>query len=287
MFGKNLFKTALAASGSFFIAATPATHPGLTASSIANGSCPGDSVVKERTHRVGTNGFCSCLPELSPEQLEKAPRVNIPTQAERFVESYLRQNRYGLERIRARSAPYFSVIEKVFSGYELPLELKYLAVIESRLNSTVVSPAGAVGLWQFMPASARTFGLRTGGVDERKNSHKSSVAAARYLLYLYRMFDDWLLTVASYNSGPAPVLSAIRRSGSRDYWQLERFLPLETRTHVRKFIATHYFFEGHGSLVTMTRSETTSHFRDVDEFIRALQPADSLKTQKVIAAAHN
>jgi membrane-bound lytic murein transglycosylase D len=291
MFSKKLFKTALAASGLFFIAATPANHLQLTnqLSLLVKDTCIADSSLKVNTHRFDETGICICLPELTTEQLQLAPRIVLSKHTSGFVQSYIQKNKYGLGKIKAKSTPYFNTIDKVFTSYDLPVELKYLAVIESRLNPNIVSRVGAVGLWQFMPASAKRFGLKTNGVDERRNSYKSSVAAARYISYLNKIFDDWLLTIAAYNSGPAPVLAAIKKSGSRDFWKLEGFLPLETRKHIKKFIATHYYFEGHGSLVTMTKKEATAHDKAVEEFVKRIeQPkTDSLIIKESIQTVAN
>jgi|GEM_PF-646305 len=293
MFSEKLFKAALALFGLLCIAATPFTHPNLTNNygmilrdTIIIDSCIDESFSKPFIHIVNSDGTCNCLPGLSEEQMGSAPRILMPQHANLFSKQYISKNKWGLDKIKARSAPYFNTINKVFENHKLPVELKYLAVIESRLNNNIVSTMGAVGLWQFMPASARKFGLRTSGTDERRNTYKSTVAAARYILYLNKIFDDWLLTVAAYNSGPAPILSAIKRSGSRDYWKLESFLPLETRKHVKKFIATHYYFEGHGSLVTMTKQETRAHFKATENFMKEMEEIkkDSTVVNPVISA---
>ena len=135
-----------------------------------------------------------------------------------------------------------------------------------------------------MPATARQFGLKINGKnDERKHSYKSTVAAARCLNYLHGIFDDWLLTLAAYNSGPGTVLSAIKKSGSRNFWVLQKYLPLETRNHVKKFIALHYYFEGHGSLATLTKSETKAHISAVATFVEKQKESlqDSITTETV------
>ncbi|RYD93145.1 MAG: lytic transglycosylase domain-containing protein, partial [Sphingobacteriales bacterium] len=115
---------------------------------------------------------------------------------------------------------------------------------------------GAAGPWQLMPQTARELGLRVSKkVDERRDYKKSTQAAARYLNALYTEFNDWLLVVAAYNGGPGNVNQAIRKSGSRNFWDLQYFLPAESRNHVKKFIATHYIMEGDGGVTTMTRNE--------------------------------
>jgi membrane-bound lytic murein transglycosylase D len=272
MFSQKLYTAGAVAFGLLFIAATSISHQDLTNqfSTVSKDTCIADSLYG---HHFDSTGLCSCLSYLSEEELEQAPRIYLHKRAESFVSDYIRKNRTDLPRLKAKSDSYFRIINKAFSSYGIPEELRYLAVIESRLNSGAVSKAGAVGLWQFMRPSAKTFGLRTSGRDERKDVYKSSYAAARYLRYLHNMFDDWLLAIAAYNSGPGYVLSAIKKSGSRDFWALEGFLPMETRRHVKKFIAVHYYFEGHGSLATMTKKETVAHINKVNEFLTMKQEA--------------
>lgn len=161
-----------------------------------------------------------------------------------------------LERMKSWGKPYFDLYDNVLSLYGIPREMKYLSVIESHLNSGLVSWAGAVGPWQLMDYEARRFGLQTRGVDERTDYYKSTHVAARLMKELYGEFGDWLLVVAAYNGGPGRVRQAIRKAGSRDFWDLQYYLPEETRNHVKKFIGTHYVFEGSGGWTTMTASET-------------------------------
>jgi membrane-bound lytic murein transglycosylase D len=153
--------------------------------------------------------------------------------------------------------PFFDRIDRIFSGKNLPVELKYLAVIESDLKSSATSRVGAAGPWQFMAETARDFGLKVGRkIDERRDFNKSTVAAAKYLKDLYNTYSDWLLVIAAYNCGNGPVNSAIRKSGSSNFWDLQYYLPAESRNHVKKFIATHYIMEGDGGLTTLTKKET-------------------------------
>jgi membrane-bound lytic murein transglycosylase D len=215
--------------------------------------------------------FDSVMLELSgaqDEDLIGAPEITMNQQAEDFVTSYLKVNERELQKIKDRSEPCFTVMDQVFAERNLPQELKYLAVIESQLKTKIVSKAGAVGAWQFMPVTARHFKLKIGGKnDERTNVHKSTIAAAKYLEYLYKIFGDWLLVVASYNSGPGKVLAAIKKSGSRDFWKLQQYLPKETRAHVKKFISTHYFFEGEGGICTVTRAEADAYRKTMNEYV--------------------
>jgi membrane-bound lytic murein transglycosylase D len=244
---------------------------------------PGDSLVITK-HIFDTTGLCTCLPALTEAALETAPRIYLQEEARSFVTTHLKENAFYYDKIKAKSKPVFSIIDQIFNEYQIPVELKYLAIVESKLDSRITSSAGAAGLWQFIPVAAKSFGLRINGKqDDRRNEYKSTVAAAKCLLYLNGIFDDWLLTLAAYNSGPAKVLSAIRKSGSRNYWELEKWLPAETRKHVKKFISVHYHFEGHGSLVTMTKVETQTHTAAVNLFRKQTEnPTDSLPVQSAV-----
>lgn len=174
-----------------------------------------------------------------------------------FVQDYMKDEGENLGRLKLSAGRYFMVIESALERRGLPAELKYLAVIESELKTYATSCKGAGGPWQLMPQTARDLGLRVNGrVDERRDYYKSTYAAARYLSYLFRLYDDWLLVIAAYNGGPARVNTAIKRSGSRNFWDLQGYLPAESRNHVKKFIATHYIMEGEGGLTTLTKSET-------------------------------
>jgi membrane-bound lytic murein transglycosylase D len=143
-----------------------------------------------------------------------------------------------------KAAPYFTMIEKVFTDHGIPEEMKYLAVIESGMSYNARSRVGAVGMWQFMSGTAKIFGLSVGKkVDERKDFYKSTVAAAKFLNELYEQFDDWLLVVAAYNCGAGGVQRAQKISGRSDFWGIQYFLPAESRNHVYKFIATGYILD--------------------------------------------
>ena len=158
----------------------------------------------------------------------------------------------------------------------MPLELKYLAVVESELNPKAVSRVGAVGPWQLMPATAKVLGLKiTRKYDERKNLKKSTKAAALYLRDLYTQYGDWLLVLAAYNCGPRPVNSAIRRTGSRNFWKLQNHLPAESRDHVKKYIATHYYFEGKGGITTLTKAENIKYAQTMSLWISSQTKANA------------
>jgi membrane-bound lytic murein transglycosylase D len=173
-----------------------------------------------------------------------------------FIQDYVKENWEELQLVRMTGGPYFNLIEGILTQYDLPRELKYLAVIESDLKSSARSRVGAAGPWQLMPQTARDLGLKVNkNVDERRNYVKSTRAAALYLKDLYSQLGDWLLVIAAYNTGTAHVNHAIRQSGSRNFWDLQYYLPAESRIHVKKFIGTQYVFEGRGSVTTLTRAE--------------------------------
>lgn len=178
--------------------------------------------------------------------------VQVNPNAESYMQDYLRLHSNNLIKMKGWGQPYFNLIDNILSQYGLPRELKYLAVIESNLNSGATSWVGAGGPWQFMPYTARDYGLVVNRVfDERRDYYKSTHAAARYLLTLYSQMHDWLLVIAAYNGGPGRVYSAIKKSGSRNFWSLQYYLPEESRNHVKKFIATHYIMEGSGGITTI------------------------------------
>src|SRR5450631_120936 len=175
-----------------------------------------------------------------------------------FVQDFMIHNRQDMEEMKSWGRPYFNLIDGILSQYGLPSQLKYLAVIESNLKPTALSWAGAVGPWQLMPATARLLGLKVNRkVDERKNYFKSTKAAAIYLRDLYAELGDWLLVIAAYNGGTGHVYSAMKKSHSKDFWNLQYYLPTESRNHVKKFIGTQYTFEGQGSVTTLTKDEAT------------------------------
>jgi len=164
---------------------------------------------------------------------------------ESVIKSYLKNRREFLDRLMALSEFYFPMFEKELDKYDIPLELKYLAVIESALKPRAKSRVGASGLWQFMFATGKLYGLNVSSyVDERYDPIKSTDAASKYLAKLYEIFGDWDLALAAYNSGPGNVTKAIRRSGGyQNYWNIRPFLPRETAGYLPAFLATMYIFE--------------------------------------------
>ncbi len=160
---------------------------------------------------------------------------------QRIIHRYLYENRNQTEEMIGRAYLYFPIFEKLLTENDAPEELKYLAVIESSLRPTATSRVGARGIWQFMPATAREYGLRIDDIiDERLDPEKSTHAAIQYLKRANARFKNWTLALASYNSGGGRVNRAVRHAHSKNFWKLKRFLPRETRSYVPAFIAATY-----------------------------------------------
>ena len=204
-------------------------------------------------------------PEFTPEEyIERLRRM--PTVMEmgyneivqRFIDRYMARLRHSVSYMLGAANFYVPIFEEALEAYQVPLELKYLPVIESALNPRAVSRVGATGLWQFMLGTGKQYGLEINSlVDERRDPVRSSYAAARYLRDLYRIFGDWNLVIAAYNCGPGNINKAIHRSGGeKDYWRLYPYLPAETRGYVPAFIAANYamtYFCEHGICPMNTR----------------------------------
>ncbi len=159
-----------------------------------------------------------------------------------FIDLYAVRRRDISTKVLGMSELYFPMIEEYLAKYGIPLEMKYLAIVESALNPTAISHAGAGGLWQFMVSTGKMYDMDvTSYQDDRFDAYKSTDAACRYLKFLYKTFGDWQLALAAYNSGPGNVNKAIRRSGGkRDFWSIKPFLPKETQGYVPAFIAVNY-----------------------------------------------
>ena len=164
---------------------------------------------------------------------------------EKVIKSYLKHRRKYYPALMAKAAYYFPMFERYLDQYDVPLEMKYLAIVESALNPRAKSRVGATGLWQFMYQTGKQYKLKVSSyVDERQDPIKATIAACEYLSDLYRIFGDWDLALAAYNSGPGNVSKAIRRSGGyKNYWNIRPFLPRETAGYVPAFYATMYLFE--------------------------------------------
>ena len=161
---------------------------------------------------------------------------------QKYIDQYTGRLRHSVSYMLGASNFYVPIMEEALAQYQLPLELKYLPVIESAFNPRARSRVGAMGLWQFMAATGKRYGLEINSlVDERCNPIKASYAAARYLKDLYDIFGDWNLVIAAYNCGPNNINKAIHRAGGeRDYWKISSYLPRETQGYVPAFIAANY-----------------------------------------------
>ncbi|MGJ8591458.1 MAG: LysM peptidoglycan-binding domain-containing protein [Aquaticitalea sp.] len=186
--------------------------------------------LKMRLHKMSAN---------TPFNIEYNPGL------ESVIKSYLKNRRSSMQRLMALSEYYFPLFEKELDNMDVPLEIKYLAIVESALKPRAKSRVGATGLWQFMYPTGKMYGLNvTSYVDERSDPIKSTIAASKYLAKLYEIFGDWDLALAAYNSGPGNVSKAIRRSGGyQNYWNLRPHLPRETAGYLPAFLATMYIFE--------------------------------------------
>lgn len=219
------------------------------------------------------------------ERLKKIPSVISLTYnniVKKYIEVYTIKKRDKLEEILSLKDYYFPMFEEVLDKYDMPLELKYLAVIESALNPRAVSRCGATGLWQFMYGTGRLYKMNINSfVDERRDPLTETNAAARYLKDMYAIYNDWILVIAAYNCGPGNVNRAIRRSGGKtNYWDIYYYLPKETRGYVPAYIAATYainFYKDHSltpkPLEMLPYSDTVM----VKENIHLEQIADVLK----------
>ena len=199
--------------------------------------------------------------EVYIERLKRIPSVmELPYNdvVQKFIDRYSGRLRYSVSYMLGACNFYMPIFEEALEAYGLPLELKYLPVIESALNPKAVSRVGATGLWQFMLVTGKQYGLEVNSlVDERRDPVKASYAAAHYLSDLYKIFGDWSLVIASYNCGPGNINKAIHRAGGKkDYWQIYPYLPKETRGYVPAFIAANYimtYYSDHNICALNTR----------------------------------
>lgn len=204
------------------------------------------------------------------------PKVSL------FVQEYIQAQTKGYDDMKVWGKPYFVIYDKILSQNGLPVQLKYLSVIESSLQANMISYKGAVGPWQLMPDEANRYGLKVSAAkDERTDFVKSTEAAAQILKRLYNNYGDWLLVVAAYNAGEGAVNNAISKSGSKDFYELQYNLPEETRNHVKKFIGTHYIFEGGGGYTTMTSDETKAYDSTVASLKNITPVNDSESTESI------
>jgi len=221
------------------------------------------------TDRVG---FTSLFTVVKADTQANQMQYQLNPKAVSFIQSYMEKQAASLQKMKTWAKPYFNLYEPILIANGVPTSLKYLSVIESSLNAEVVSWAGAAGPWQIMPEEAKRLGLKLAPVDERMDYEKSTQAAATILRESFAEFGDWLLVVAAYNGGVGRVRQAIKKKGTKDFWTLQYELPLETRNHVKKFIATQYVFETEQfesynqrpSIVKIKKSERSSTNEGID-----------------------
>jgi membrane-bound lytic murein transglycosylase D len=194
------------------------------------------------------------------------------SQVNEAISYFLTERKEDLEIYLSRSELYFPIIESYLDKYNLPLELKYLAVIESGLNPKAKSKSGAKGVWQFLYNTCALLDLKVDSyIDERCDIYKSTDAACRYLVYLYSTFNNWELAIAAYNSGPGAIKKAIDRSGGKNnFWEIQAYLPSETAKYIPNFIAINYLLskpvENHltpNLLYTFSNLDTVTTFQAV------------------------
>ena len=215
----------------------------ITAASCEFESCP----------YLNTENSIDNMKEVITKGIEESVMIVKPVYDSRvksYLKTYIERYPRYTERIIALSEIYFPLFEKYLAAYGLPTDLKFMAIVESGLQPSATSSVGAAGMWQFMPGTGRMMGLRINKyLDERRDPEKSTEAAVKYLKQLYEQFGSWELAMAGYNAGPGRVRYAIRKSGSQDYWTLQRYLPRETRSYVPGFIAANYVlnhYSAHG-----------------------------------------
>jgi len=172
--------------------------------------------------------------------------VQLNKGTRKLIKSYLQRGRNSTAHILGRASIYFPIIEHYLAERQMPDDIKYLAVIESALKPTAKSKAGAVGLWQFMPSTAKEYGLRIDDyIDERLDLYRSTEAAIQFLSDLHQRYQDWALAIAAYNCGPGKVDKVIKKAGSKHFWTIKKHLPKQTQRYVEKFIAATYAMDNY------------------------------------------
>ena len=223
--------------------------------------------------------------EVYVERLKRLPTImEMPYNevVQTFIDRYSGRLRHSVSYMLGACNFYIPIFEEALEAYGLPLELKYLPIIESALNPTAVSRVGATGLWQFMLTTGKDYGLEVNTlVDERRDPVKASYAAAHYLSDLYKVFGDWSLVIASYNCGPGNINKAIHRAGGKkDYWEIYPYLPRETRGYVPAFIAANYimtYYSDHNICALRTKLPVKTDTVVVDRNVHLAQIAAVLE----------
>jgi len=232
-----------------------------------------------KSHSSLINGNENLRSEIDLAQLDAQTKLNLVYNAdvERYIQLFRDHRDKHFEVIKNRTFYYFPLFEQMLDKYNIPLELKYLSVIESALNPIAKSKSGAVGLWQFKINTARIVGLNIdSNIDERRDVYKSTEAACKYLSFLYRTFQSWELAVAAYNCGPGEMKKAILRAGgNRDYWQIRQYLPEHTQNYLPSLIATIYML-----------NKTTSYKINSEEYGFPLFATDTFILHQPVTFTH-
>lgn len=245
-----------------------------------------DKKSKDSTASHSNKGFKSLFSDKQDYDAANPGFFRLHPKAVAFVESYIREESEEFDHMKEWGKTYLDLYDRILEENGIPVEMKYLSVIESHLRRGLVSSAGAVGPWQLMPDEAKRYHLKTGrGLkDERTDFTKSTYAACKLINSLYDEFGDWLLVVAAYNGGVGRVKQAIRKAGSRDFWVLQAYLPEQTRKHVKKYIGAHYIFEGGGGWTTLTAAETVIQKENIAVLLGQKPLADTILANTSIVA---
>lgn len=218
----------------------------MLATTVTNANTPAG--IELSTNRIPKKSISATELAQRLEQINLPFAVQSTSQVKLYVRRYLVEGYRDSEDILGRAHLYFPIFEHYLKLYNLPESLKYLPIVESALRPYVHSPVGAAGLWQFVPATARLYGLTVNGqVDERLDPHKSTEAAVRMLAALYQQFNDWGLVLAAYNCGPGRVKRVMRTYGATDFWSAQAYLPRESQNYVPGFIAAAYLMNYHNA----------------------------------------
>ncbi len=238
------------------------------------------------TSKTWDNSFVELNDSLIKTNLQKLDQqtpfaLSYNERVKAFINLYGNKKRLLTAKVLGLQEFYFPMMEEMLDKYNMPYEMKYLSIVESALNPTANSRAGAKGLWQFMFSTGKIYGLKVNSyIDERFDPYKSTEAACRYLSYLHKYYNDWNLALAAYNCGPGNVNKAIRRSGGKKgYWEIYPFLPRETRGYVPAFIAVNYVMNHPDEFNIAAIKPITTHFDNDTVHIQGPVEFDFLATK--------
>ncbi|MCC8425221.1 lytic transglycosylase domain-containing protein [Mucilaginibacter sp. UR6-11] len=215
----------------------------LTATFFANGKTSNSylsKILPDTTLTMPVSAYTSSIFKQRLDSIQKDVPLDYNEYVQAYIDIYTR-HKDEMGHVMGLSKYYFPIYEKIFHESGIPTEIKYLSIVESKLDPNAVSRVGATGPWQFMATTAKIYGLNMDSyIDERRDPIQASYAAAAYLKDAYQEFGDWLLAIASYNCGKSSVERAIEKAGAMDFWSIRQYLPPETRSYVPAFIAMSY-----------------------------------------------